>query len=143
MIRIFKNFFYNFGNIFRKPETVNYPKDKIIVPEESKGMVHLKLDLDNLECICDACGRCQLVCPKNCLEVKKGIDGEGREVLQHILIDIGKCIFCGNCVEYCKLEAIEMSYRYQLAEYGRESLKFEKDDLIKQADYKIRDFWSK
>ncbi|MDZ7838687.1 MAG: 4Fe-4S dicluster domain-containing protein [Actinomycetota bacterium] len=123
--------------------TVNYPKEKIIIPEGSKGMLHLKLDPDNLEIICDTCEKCVEACPQNCISLKKGRNQKGQAVLEEFYLDAGKCIFCGNCVEVCSKKGLEMSYRYQLTEYEREGLVFEKLDLVKQADFVIRDFWSK
>lgn len=143
MLRLIKNFFINLGDIFRRPRTVLYPTEKIIIPEGSRGVPRLRLDLDTLEIICTGCGLCEKICPEKCIEVKKYVDDDGKESLGEFYLDLSKCIFCGNCVEYCSLDAIEMSYRYQLAEYDIESLKLEKLDLVKQADYSTRDFWSK
>jgi len=143
MLRIIKNFFINLGNLFKKPRTVVYPKEKIIIPEGSRGLLHLRLDLDTLEIICNGCGICEKICPENCINIKKSLDIKGRVFLEEFYIDLNKCIFCGSCVEFCKIGAIEMTYRYQLAEYKRRNLKFEKMDLIKQRDYTVRDFWFK
>ncbi len=34
---VIRDFFTGFGNIFRKPRTVVYPKEKIIIPEIKQG----------------------------------------------------------------------------------------------------------
>ncbi|HEY4695552.1 MAG TPA: 4Fe-4S dicluster domain-containing protein [Candidatus Hydromicrobium sp.] len=140
MLRLIKNFFIVFGNIFRKPRTVIYPKEKIIIPDESRGVLHLKLDLDSLEVICNGCGLCSAICPQGCIKVKKRIEDKGREVLDEFCLDLSKCIFCGNCVEFCKMGAIDMSYKYQHAEYDKKNLRLEKIELIKPSST-IRDFW--
>jgi len=143
MIKLFKNFMANIANTARRPLTVNYPKEKIIIPEGSRGMLHIKLDLDTLEIICEGCGQCAKICPKNCIQVKNEKDLRGNDHLDELIFDAGKCIFCGNCIEACRQGAMEMSYKYQLAEYSRDDLVFEKLDLVRQADYTIKDFWSK
>jgi len=140
MLRLIKNFFVNMGNILRKPRTVAFPGEKIIIPEGSRGVLRLKLDLDSLEVICDGCGACSIICPQNCIEVKKRIDDNGRKVLDEFYLDLRKCIFCGNCVEFCERHAINLSYKYQLAEFNEKNLKLEKTELIKPSS-KIRDFW--
>jgi len=126
--------------MFKKPRTVIYPREKIIIPEGSRGVLHLKLDLDSLEVICNGCGLCNIICPQDCIEVKKRIEDNGREVLDEFCLDLSKCIFCGNCVEFCKMNAIDMSYKYQLAEYSEKNLRLEKIELIKPSST-IRDFW--
>ncbi len=73
MLQLFKNFFINLGNIFRKPRTAVYPREKIIIPEKSRGILHLKLDLDSLDVICNGCGNCGAACPEDCIKVKKGL----------------------------------------------------------------------
>ncbi len=142
MLRIIKNFFINLGNIFKRPRTVVYPKERIIIPEDSRGMIHLKLGLDSLDIICNGCGLCQKTCPKDCIEVSRKAGKRGKEVLGEFFLDLGRCIFCGNCVECCEFEAINMSYRHQLADFKIRDLKMGKIDLIKQAGT-IRDFWKK
>ncbi len=140
MNRFIKNFFFVLGNLFRKPRTVVYPKEKIIIPENSRGVLQLKLDPDSLEVICNGCGLCSIICPQNCIEVKKRVEENGKEVLDAFSLDLNSCIFCGNCVEFCEMNAINMSYQYQLADYKEESLVLEKSELIKPSS-KIRDFW--
>jgi formate hydrogenlyase subunit 6/NADH:ubiquinone oxidoreductase subunit I len=55
---VIRDFFIEFGNIFRKPRTVVYPKEKIIIPDGSRGIPRLKLDLDSLEMLCNYGGIC-------------------------------------------------------------------------------------
>jgi len=140
MLRLIKNFFIVFGNLFKRPRTVVYPKEKIIIPDGSRGVLHLRLDPDSLEIICSGCGVCSMICPQNCIEVKKRIEENGKEVLEEFCLDLSKCIFCGNCVEFCKMNAIDMSYQYQLAEYKKQNLRLEKNELIKPS-VTIREFW--
>ena len=143
MGRIIRNFFVSFANLFRKPRTIVYPREKIIIPENSRGLLHLKLDLESLDIICNACGICEEICPERCIKIIKGTDVNGKEILEDFRLDLGKCSFCGNCVEMCEYNAIEMTYRHQLSDYEKENLKLGKADLVKQGDYTIRDFWTK
>jgi NADH-quinone oxidoreductase subunit I len=139
---VVRDFFTDFGNLFRKPRTAVYPKEKIIIPDNSRGIPRLKLDLDSLEIICNGCGDCERICPEKCIAVKRSFEDD-KEFLDEFSLDLNKCIFCGNCMEHCTLKAIEMTYRHQLAGTDRSVFKYEKLDLIKQADYQIREFWTK
>ncbi len=140
MLGLIKNFFIALGNLFRKPRTVIYPKERIIIPEKSRGVLHLKLDPDTLGVICNGCGLCSTICPRKCIEVKKSVGEDGREVLDEFRMDLSSCILCGNCVEFCEIDAIDMSYQYQLSEYEKEDLVLGKNELIKPSS-EIRDFW--
>lgn len=143
MLRILKNFFINFGNIFRRSRTIPYPREKLIIHEGSRGQPRLKLNLDTLEVICNGCRECEEACPQGCINIINSSNKNGEGFLDEFYLDIGLCSFCGNCVEVCRNNAIELSYRYQLADYDLASLRLEKLDLIKQAEYYIRDFWEK
>ncbi|MDD5600612.1 MAG: 4Fe-4S dicluster domain-containing protein [Actinomycetota bacterium] len=140
MLRFIKNFFITLGNLFRKPRTVVYPKEKIIIPDGSRGVVHLKLDPDSLDIICNGCGRCSKICPAGCIEINKRVEENSRIVLEEFIIDLNKCIFCGNCVDFCEIKAIEMSYRYQLADDRKKNLRLDKNELRKPSGV-MRDFW--
>jgi NADH-quinone oxidoreductase subunit I len=140
MFQLLKNFFTALGNIFRKPRTVVYPREKIIIPEKSRGMLHLRLDLDSLDVLCNGCGDCASVCPESCIRIKRKITEEGKQVLDQFQLDLGACIFCGRCVDACELKAIGLSYRYQNADAERKNLVIEKADLIRPSGT-IRGFW--
>ena len=140
---VIRDFFTGFGNIFRKPRAVVFPKEKIIIPENSRGIPRLKLDLDSLEVLCNGCGKCKIACTENCIEIRRETDEKGQGALEEFYMDLTGCIFCGNCIDACDRNAIEMTYRHTLTDHDRASLKLDKLDLIKQADYSIRDFWGK
>jgi NADH-quinone oxidoreductase chain I len=140
MLQLLKNFFIALGNIFRKPRTVVYPREKIIIPEKSRGMLHLKLDLDSLDVLCNGCGDCGSICPENCIRIRRKTAEDGKQVLDRFQLDLGRCIFCGKCVEACKLDAIGLAYRYQNADVNRKNLIMEKADLIRPSGT-IRGFW--
>ena len=140
MLQLLKNFFIGLGNIFRKPRTVVYPREKIIIPERSRGMLHLRLDLDSLDVLCNGCGDCVSACPEGCIRIKKKTLEDGKQLLDRFQLDLGSCIFCGKCVEACELDAIDLSYRYQNSDAERKNLVLEKADLIRPAGT-LRGFW--
>ena len=45
-------------------------------------------------------------------------------------IDMGLCIFCGYCQEVCPVEAIWLKEEYELADFNRTDLIFQKEKLL-------------
>ena len=118
--------------------TVQYPEEKLPVPEEFRYVPFLVYDeVDGTEEIrCTSCGICAKVCPPQCIWIERTNDPKtGRPVPApaefHIDVDI--CMNCGLCAEYCPFDAIKMDHDYEIASYGRTV--YNKSDLMKPASY--------
>lgn len=48
---------------------------------------------------CVACGCCIKVCPRNAIEIQKGIMAK---------VDIAKCVGCGKCEKECPASVIKI-----------------------------------
>ncbi len=94
-----------FSHLFREPITVQDP-DRIdrpiteTLPDRYRGFLEVQLD------ICTGCRRCQRACPIDCIvvDLAKNPETKKKEMVRFD-IDIGKCMFCGLCVEACKVES--------------------------------------
>ncbi len=119
--------------------TVQYPEEKLPVPEEFRYVPFLVYDEgeDGAEEIrCTSCGICAKVCPPQCIWIERTNDPKtGRPVPApaefHIDVDI--CMNCGLCAEYCPFDAIKMDHDYEIASYGRTV--YNKEMLMKPASY--------
>jgi NADH-quinone oxidoreductase subunit I len=106
--------------------TVQYPEEKIPVPEEFRFIPLLVYDEapngeKNLRCT--SCGICSKVCPPQCIWIVRSVDpATGRPVPDpaQFYIDTNICMNCGLCAEYCPFDAIKMDHDYELASFGRE-----------------------
>jgi NADH-quinone oxidoreductase subunit I len=104
---------------------LEYPEKKAELNEFFRGEHAQKFD-ENGKLNCTACGTCQRVCPSfGTIEIEKAKDDDGKSYPKNYTIDLNKCIFCGNCVQYCPFGAIKMTKKYELASSEKSSLKLD------------------
>jgi Ni,Fe-hydrogenase III small subunit/NAD-dependent dihydropyrimidine dehydrogenase PreA subunit len=87
--------------------TIAFPEAEPALPERFRGAPAL----DPARCP-DGCRACALACPTQALS------GEGAG----LSIDLGRCLFCSDCVEACPEGAIAFGSDYRLAARRREDL---------------------
>jgi len=119
--------------------TIQYPEEKLPVPEEFRFIPFLVYDIgENGEQIlrCTSCGICPKVCPPQCIWITRTTNPTtGRPIPDpaEFYIDADICMNCGLCAEYCPFDAIKMDHAYEIASYGRTV--FNKKTLAKPASY--------
>ena len=115
--------------MFHKTETVEYPEVKPYLPPRYRGRIILSRDPDGIE-RCVACYLCAAACPVDCISLQ-AIEGEnGRRYPAFFRINFSRCIFCGYCEEACPTYAIQLTNDFEMGEYDRSKLVYEKDDLL-------------
>jgi NADH-quinone oxidoreductase subunit I len=122
--------------------TVQYPEEKLPVPEEFRFIPFLLYeegeDGQRKE-RCTSCGICAKVCPPQCIWIVRTSDPEtGRPVPEpkEFYIDVDICMNCGFCAEYCPFDAIKMDHDYELSVYDRHVKNiFDKEKLMKPVSY--------
>jgi len=117
------------GFTFRKKITVQYPEEKPYLAPRWRGRIILSRDPDGLE-RCVACYLCAVACPVDCISLEATEDPHGRRYPDYFRINFSRCIFCGYCEEACPTYAIQLTPDFELAEYDRQSLVYEKKDLL-------------
>src|SRR5512136_1290485 len=118
-----------FLHAFRKRETVLYPEVMPGIPPRWRGRIVLTRDPDGAE-RCVGCYLCSSVCPTGCIALQATEDDQGRRYPAFFRINFSRCIFCGMCEEACPTSAIQLTPDFEMSEYRRQDLVYEKEDLL-------------
>jgi NADH-quinone oxidoreductase subunit I len=114
---------------FRKRDTIQYPEQAVYLPPRYRGRIVLTRDPDGEE-RCVACNLCAVACPVACISLQKAETDDGRWYPEFFRINFSRCIFCGMCEEACPTTAIQLTPDFEMAEYKRQDLVYEKEDLL-------------
>jgi NADH-quinone oxidoreductase subunit I len=126
-------------HIFGKPDTIQYPEIKPKLPARWKGRIILSRDSDGKE-RCVACYLCSAACPVDCIALQAAEDANGRRYPAFFRINFSRCIFCGFCEEACPTCAIQLTPDFEMGEYDRQNLVYEKEDLLIDGPGKYPDY---
>ena len=99
-------------SVFKKAATTRYPAEKLEMPDKYRG----KLKFYPERCI--GCKLCMRDCPTNAIKINKV--GEKQFEAE---IDLGRCIYCAQCVDSCLKKALEATKDVELAQLDGGKLK--------------------
>ncbi len=139
MLRTFSALFDVFTHAFRKRITVQYPEQKPFMPARYRGRIILSRDPDGEE-RCVACYLCAVACPVDCISLQATETEEGRRYPETFRINFSRCIFCGLCEEACPTYAIQLTPNFEMSEYVRQDMVYEKEDLLIDGPGKYPDY---
>ncbi|MFQ6060455.1 MAG: 4Fe-4S binding protein [Thermoplasmata archaeon] len=122
-----------------KPITVLYPYESEEEREELRRRFRGQHEVDWLKCI--GCALCYRVCPNKCITMEdikvedsyegpfRSVSAEKKKLIHRPGVDIGRCLFCGNCSEYCPTGAWSHTENFELADFSREALVYSAEQL--------------
>lgn len=102
--------------------TVQYPRERLVLPERSRNLPFLIIDEEEMQLRCTACGICSQACPVQCIWIERAQDPETGRPLRYPAayhIDLSLCMGCGFCADFCPFDAIKMDQEFEVASYSR------------------------
>ena len=108
---------------------MGYPEKKPYLPPRYRGRIVLTRDPDGKE-RCVACNLCAAACPVDCIALQSAEDKDGRRYPEFFRINFSRCIFCGFCEEACPTYAIQLIPDFEMGEYDRQNMVYEKENLL-------------
>ena len=129
MLSILRTLWTVFVHLFRRRETIEYPEKKAYLAPRWRGRIILSRDPDGGE-RCVACYLCAVACPVSCIALQAAEDEHGRRYPAWFRINFSRCIFCGYCEEACPTYAIQLTPDFEMGEFLRKNLVYEKEDLL-------------
>ncbi|MHA1398425.1 MAG: 4Fe-4S binding protein [Candidatus Heimdallarchaeaceae archaeon] len=106
-----------FKNIFKRPMTVLFPKEKVEIPKRNRG--EHKFDIDT----CISCSSCAKICPNKAIkmvEVPKELKEKYPKTYPQV--DLGKCCYCALCQDICPTGSIILTTNFYLATFDKETI---------------------
>jgi NADH-quinone oxidoreductase subunit I len=117
---LLKGMWLTLRTLFKKPVTINYPKEKEVPVARARGVIALDIEA------CTVCMLCARECPDWCIYIeghkelqppsKPGGRPRSRATLDRFDIDYALCMYCGICVEVCPFDALFWSPEYEYSE---------------------------
>jgi NADH-quinone oxidoreductase subunit I len=128
-----------FTHLFEPKVTIQYPEQKAYLPPRWRGRIVLTRDPDGGE-RCVACYLCAVACPVDCISLQATEDENGRRYPAWFRINFSRCIYCGFCEEACPTYAIQLTPDFEMSEYERKNMIYEKEDLLINGPGKYHDY---
>ncbi len=113
--------------------TIEYPKEKMPLPENFRYVPFLVEDTSKEEEKCTSCGICAKVCPPQCIWIERTEDPVTKRPVpqpKQFFIDSTICMNCGFCAEFCPFDAIKMDVNYEISYYPAEDYKTAAADAV-------------
>jgi NADH-quinone oxidoreductase subunit I len=129
MFSILRSIWLTFLHAFSRRETILYPEEKPYLPPRYRGRIILSRDADGNE-RCVACYLCAAACPVDCIALQAAQGENGRRYPEFFRINFSRCIFCGFCEEACPTYAIQLTPDFEMGEYIRQNMVYEKEHLL-------------
>ena len=112
-------------HLFRKKITTQFPEKRLETSRRIRGQQFVwRADL------CTGCATCAKSCPHGIIHIETSKNGGNKYLVDKIEFDIGRCMFCGLCIEACPYNALFMGQSYEQGRYTRALLWADKETVM-------------
>lgn len=101
--------------LFKKPVTVQYPEERLPIPDRYRGIHYLEQEK------CIYCFMCARACPVDCISMEAVRHGKELEWIS-FTVDYNRCMFCELCTYPCPKDCIHEGKEFALVTFDRRDL---------------------
>jgi len=110
----------------RRPITVQYPDERLELPERFRGYVEFLFDPQTGQPLCTACMACERICPPTCISLAGSRKPEGKGMRPDFyFLDHGHCMQCSLCIEVCPADALAWNKNYERTVLDKDELHYD------------------